>query len=363
MTHQSKPLTMADLMASLSAKTLSLTRGEEVKGEIITITDNEFILDLGTKTEGVISKNDFPDDELEKLKVGDSITSFVVIPENDFGQTVLSMQRQTGRTDRRSQEQLKRWQKFIQAQTKRSTLQGKVLEVNKGGLVVDIDGIRGFVPSSHVSLEAISKVSSFEELIGQTLPVMVIEVDPGNNRLIFSARKAVSQEVRDQLNQFEVGKKVKGKVAALVPFGLFVDLEGVEGVVFAHEVSWEEVTDLSGLYQVGQEIDAVVVGKDENLGRVTLSVRQLQEDPFEKIAEEFQTDDVVTGTVVAVDQSGVMVDLESGVSGFVPAEKVEVGNEYTVGQRTNFLVDSIDKARHRINLAPFLTSTKGLIYK
>jgi small subunit ribosomal protein S1 len=361
---------MADLMASLSAKTLSLTRGEEVEGEIVAITPNEAILDLGTKTEGLIGKNEFADEDFAALKVGNTIKAFVVVPENESNQTVLSFQKQTGRNDRRSQEQLKRWQKFIQAQTKRSTFSGKVTEVNKGGLVVEVDGIRGFVPSSQVGLESVAKVSSFEELIGQTLPVMVIEVDPGNNRLIFSARKSVTDEALAKLNEFEVGQKVKGQVSALVPFGLFVDLDGVEAVVFAHEVSWasskgdeKEVANLAEQFEVGQEIEAVIIGKDENLGRLTLSIRQLQEDPFTKVAENFQTDDVVTGTVTAVDQNGVMVDLGEGVEGFVPAEKVETGSEYTAGQKTNFLVDNIDKARHRINLAPFLTSTVGLIYK
>ena len=179
---------------------------------------------------------------------------------------------------------------------------------------------------------------------------------------------------------------------AVAPFGLFVNVDGppaslgeqgealragLEGVIFATELSWtpfdsfDKTQDGSAQgkdeekpeFKVGDKVEAKVIGKDENLGRLNLSLRQMQEDPFTALAENFQVDDVVSGTVKEITTAGISVALEKGVEGLVPAAKVDQGNPYTVGQTTNFLVDSVDTRQRKINLAPFLTSTVGLIYK
>ncbi|MFH0937313.1 MAG: S1 RNA-binding domain-containing protein [Candidatus Daviesbacteria bacterium] len=374
-----KPLTMDELMNSSLSKPKNFHRGDQVEGQIVAILDGEFLVDFGGKSEGIISKKDFPAAERESFKIGDNIKAFIA-SEGDLGQIILTLIKQLGRETGRSAVDNKRWQKFMQAQSTKSTLTGKVIEVNKGGLMVDIDGARGFVPSSQIGFKPIIdhiKEKGLEGLVGQQLSLTVIEADPGNNRLVFSARGQVSDDTRAKLEKIEIGQKVKGIIVAVAPFGLIVDIDGlpaslaersealragVEGIIYSQEVSWDEVTDLASQFEIGQEIESLVLSKDENLDRVNLSLRKLSHDPFEDLASKFEPDDVVKGVVSDITPGGVAIKLEKEVEGFIPTGSFEAG-QYQIGQEESFLVDSIDQNKRRINLAPFITSTKGLIYK
>lgn len=368
-------MTMEELLASQtnspfgSKKLTILYRGQEVEGEIVSLNDKEIILDLGAKSEGVIPAREIPADKLSTLKIGDKLKVFVYIQENENGQVVLSYHRQMtsfayekqagGRGRRRFTD----WSKFTAAQKQKSKLQGKVTEINKGGLIVEVSGVRGFLPNSQVGFELMSKSGQgLENLIGQDLTITVIEIDADNNKLIFSQRGQVSQETIDQLKEFKKDQKVTGKIVAILPFGLVVDINGIEGLVFISDVSWDKVDDLSKMYNTGEEIEVVVLGVDEELGRLNLSVKQLTEDPFAKLAEKLPVDEVVKGEVTQVSESGVSVALD-GAEGNLPASKMDPDTKYEVGKSMSFLVDSVDPARRRINLAPFVTSTAGLIYK
>lgn len=373
---------MADLLAA-SFEPVTLHRGEQVKGTVVAITPQEVIFDLGAKAEGVANKRDFSKDQLEILKIGDILPVFVVMPETESGQAVLSLQKhitsgKRGDFDKRSlrYNDLKKWQKFYNLMQRKSQIQGQVVEINKGGLVIELDGVRGFLPGSQVGLEQMVGSEGLSGLVGGQISVNVIEVEPNNNRLIFSARKKVSDDVKNKLAEFKVGDKMTGKVAAVAPFGLLVDLGKAEGVVFTQEISWSsfaeparpadgtsEDKELADQFKIGQEIEAQVLGIDEDLGRVNLSIKRLTPDPFEGLIKGYQIDDVVSGTVSETTQNGVAVKLGEGVEGFVPASKIEQGTKYEIGQKANFLVDEIDEAKRKINLAPFLTTTKGLIYK
>lgn len=379
--------TMADLMASLDKKHITFSRGETVSGEIVLISDNEIMVDLGSKAEGVLNKRDFLPEQLGELKVGSKVSSYVLTPENEAGQVILSLFRAV-QGGKRAEEQAKKWQKFITAQQRQTTLMGRVIEVNKGGLMVEVDPsthsaglrgrepsgrigsgqagsgqgkVRGFVPSSQVSLKSIASFTG--ELAGQELKLKVIEIDPGNNRLVLTAKAELSEDEKSKFAEVKVGDKVSGEVVIVALFGLFVNVAGLglEGMVFAQELSWTE--DDKPEFKVGDKVEAKVTGKDENLGRLNLSLRQMQEDPFEKSAENFQVDDVIKGTVKEIASQGVVVALDGGVEGLIPTSKMDQGNPYTIGQTANFLVDSVDTRQRRINLAPFLTSTVGLIYK
>lgn len=375
---QSKP-TMADLMANINVKSLKLEPGDQVEGEVITINDSEIVLDLGGKAEGVIGKKEFGANKLEQLKAGDSLQAFV-IGESNFGQVNLTLHKEVLRSRGDGKrgfrpEQIKKWQRLANAKTQKTLVTGKILETNKGGLLVDIDSLRGFLPISQVSLKDLGESENgLQGLIGKELKLYIIEIDMSNNKLILSTREEVSREAKESLNKYQAGQQVQGKIVAITPFGLLLDLNGLEGVVYSQETSWApnhsphsgsglDDENLLDEFSVGQEIKAKVVGKDENLGRLNLSIRQLQEDPFEETASQFQVDDVVTGTVIEANSNGSIIQLEDGVEGFIPTSKIESGTEYQIGQKANFLVDNVDMGKRRVNLAPFLTSTKGLIYK
>lgn len=371
-------MTMADLLAkqtdkqSLSSiKNLKLERNQEIEGEIIQITSSDVILDLGSKAEGVLPKKDYSDEQLAGLKVGDKISAFVVRSENESGQVVLGLNRAVTNTGRGGHR--KNWERFISAKNKAQIFKGKALELNKGGLIVEVEGVRGFLPSSQVTLSQASKI---DELVGNDLQVSVIEVDPGQNRLIFTQKTAVTEETKKKLAGVKQGDKVSGKVEAILPFGVFASLEnGLEALAHISELSWEKVEDPGVVFKVGDEISGVVTATDLNTGRVNFSVKQLKGDPFAEVAKKFQPEDVVTGTVIKVSSIGVSIELEparnaspsdaggGGIEGLIHSNKVEPDMEYPIGKKITCLVDSIDTQKRRVNLVPFRTSTKDLIYK
>lgn len=360
-------LTMADLLAKQEKKsegkqTLRLQRNQEATGEIVSINDAELILDLGTKSEGVLPKKDLSPEQEANLRVGDKLSVFVLSPENEYGQVVLSLHQALSSKGGINRE---RWQKFQEAQGKNQILNGKALEVNKGGLIVEVGGVRGFLPSSQVAL---SQASDLDKMVGQDLQVSVIEVDPNQNRLIFSQKTTVTEETKEQLGKLKIGEKVKGNVAAVLPFGIFVTLhgegfEGVEGLVHVSELSWEKTEEVAKDYQVGQEVEAQIISTDAETGRVNLSIRALKEDPFKALSEKYQSDDVIKGEVLRVNANGVYISLEEGLEGVMPTSAVESGTEYEVGESVTVLIDTVDTQKRKITLAPFITSTKGLIYK
>lgn len=366
-------MTMEELLASQTQKVINIFRGQQVEGEVVSKTEKEVILDLGAKSEGTLPTREIPDPQLKDLKIGDKLKAFVSVSENEHGQIVLSWQKQTpvsrfegGRTHSRGGKPRGRaldWTKFKQAQREKSKLQGRVIEVNKGGLMVEAGGVRGFLPNSQVGFELLSKSGEgMDNLVGQDLEVIIIEVDPDNNKLIFSERGQVSDQVQEKLHRFKAGQKVKGKIVAILPFGLVVDVEGSEGLVFISDVSWEKVDDLSAQFTPGQELEVLVSGLDTELGRLNLSVKNLSEDPFGEMVKKYPADEVVKGEVTSVSEAGVAVALD-GAEGFLPVAKMDPGTKYEVGKPVTVLVDSVDTQKRRINLAPFVTSTAGLIYK
>lgn len=371
---------MEELLASQTKKLITLSRGQQVEGEVVSQTPKEIILDLGTKSEGVIQARDLSDEQRSSLKIGDKLKAFVVALENESGQVVLSLQKSLDNAwDRRAHLPAGRhglrggssrggkfsdWNRFIQAQNQKIKLQAAVLEVNKGGLIVEADGVRGFLPNSQVGFELISKAGAgMENLIGQTLSLTVIEVDPTNNKLIFTQRGQVSDELKNKLKEFKNGQKSTGKIVAVLPFGLVVDIAGVEGLVFISDVAWEKVEDLSKMFKAGAEIDVVVIGIDEELGRLNLSIKRTTADPFAKLVDKYPADEAVKAEVISVSDAGVMFKLADGAEGLLPAAKMESGLSYEAGKSMTVLIDSVDAKRRKINLAPFITSTEGLIYK
>lgn len=352
-----------DIMEKLLAsqqKPIKLFRGQEIEGEVVATSDKEITLDLGTKSEGIIPTRDISQDQLNSLKIGDKLKAFVIVSENESGQVVLGSHPSFPTS---TKGRGVRWSKFTQAQNQKSKLSGKVLEVNKGGLIIEVGGTRGFLPTSQIGFELISKTAGgLEKLIGQTINVNVIEVSEDNNKLIFSQRGQVSEELLTRLKDFKKDQRISGKVAAILPFGLIVETNGVEGLIFIADVSWEKVEDLSS-FSVGQEIEASVLGVDQDFGRLNLSLKLLSEDPFTKLASNFQADEVVKGEVISISDNGIIIRLDGGVEGLIPTLKMDPDESYEAGKSLTLLVDSVDTQRRRINLAPFVTSTEGLIYK
>lgn len=347
---------MADLLAKQeSKKPLSVFRGQEVEGEVVSISDADVILDLGTKSEGVLSRRDLSPDQAANIKLGDKVLTFVIQTENESGQVVLGLQKALKKAVPQS------WQKFEASLKGSQSLKGKALELNKGGLIIEVDGIRGFLPSSQVTL---SQAANLEQMVGTEIEVTPIEVDPSQNRLIFTQKAQVSEDIKENLSKLKVGDQVSGKVAAILPFGIFVTLKnGVEGLVHISEIAWEKVEDPNSQFKLGDEVHAKVNSIEVSTGRANLSIKQLAQDPFKDKVKELQPDDIVKGTITKISSQGISITLDGGLEGMIPSSKIDNPGDFEVGSKMQFLIDSVDEGKRRVNLAPFITSTAGLIYK
>lgn len=357
--------TMEDLLSSYTSKLKTVIRGQQVEAEVLALTEGEVIMDINTKSDGVLSKRELSNDQKETIKIGDKLKLYVSIPENEVGQTILSFHMPVApKTNSRWGNNFKTpsLTKFIQSQKQNSTLSGQIVEVNRGGFLVEIESVRGFLPNSQIGLSALNKAAQSGDLQGKEIEVKVIETDEKNNKLVFSQKGLTDEALLKNLKQFKKGDKHKGVVVASFPFALAVKVGEVVGLVFSSDVAWEKEADLSK-YQKGQEVEVMVLGLDESLGRLNLSLKHLIEDPFTKLAEKFQADDVVKGEVLMVDENGVTVKLAEGVEGVLPVSKMDQSASYEKGKTITILIDTVDIKKHKIALAPMVTSTEGLIYK
>lgn len=352
---------MEELLSSSSTKLNSISRGQEVEGEVIAITDNEVILDINTKSDGVLSKRELAEEQKQTLKLGTKLKVFVSIPENEVGQVVLSMRlpQQTktlGRGGRGFS-----LTKFIQAQQSNNTLSGTVSEVNKGGLMIEVDSARGFLPNSQIGLQTLNLISDGSDSVGKKIQVKVTEADERNKRLVFSQKGLVDKESLQNLKKIKKGEKLEGEVVGIFPFGLAVKVGDLVGLIFASDVSWE-TTSLEQ-FKNGQKMDVLVLGLDEELGRINLSRKLLLEDPFTKLAQKYSADDLVKGEILGLGENGVIVKIGDGVEGILPISKMDPSVSYEAGGEITVLIDIVDMQKRKINLAPMVTSTAGLIYK
>lgn len=353
-------MTMEELLASSSIKAITLFRGMEIEGKVVAILDSEFVLDLGSKSEGVISKREFSRLSAQNIKVGDKIKGFVLLTENESGQAVLTANFKSPKQSRKGALNLT---KFIFAQKDQTKLAGKVVEVNKGGFLVETGTVRGFLPNSQIGYELISKIGGkYDNGLDAEIKVMVGEVDEAHERLIFTQKGIVAKEELETIKKITQNETIEAQVVSILPFGLIVKIDDIKGIIYSHEATWDRVEDLSTLFHIGQSIKLKVLGLDDAFGRIALSFKQLTDDPFKALAEKYPADEVVKGEVTSVSDIGVNIALD-GAEGFLPIDKMDQSVTYEQGKSMTFLVDGIDSHKRRVNLAPFITSTAGLIYK
>ncbi|HEY5601338.1 MAG TPA: S1 RNA-binding domain-containing protein [Patescibacteria group bacterium] len=353
-----KAQTMDDLIKSNStAGVFSLKRGQQVTGKIVSISNDLMLVDIGSKSEGLIYGKEMAaaSDIVKKLKAGDNLTATVVYPENDAGQTILSL-RKTGSESR--------WQDLIDVRDDGSEIEVKALEVSRGGLIADYLGIRGFIPSTQLDLEFLKNP---QNLIGKSFKVRVVEVDKNLNRLILTQRSTVSPEEADKiLSKVSIGTNYKGKVVAVLPSSIFVNIEAngdlIEGIIHISEVSWEKVADLQGMFNVEDEIEAQAVGLDKESARVFLSLKQLKDDPWQTSVKNYSKEQVVTGNVAKITNFGAFIELEKGIEGLIHVSKIPAEKTLKVGEKVTCTIEEIDLSNKRIALSLMLAE-KPVMYR
>lgn len=356
--------TMDELLASTGYVLKGFRRGETVMGKVTEVGSRAVFVDVGGKMEAIVSESEYETnrDYLKSLKVGDEVTAYVVSPESDGGQMVLSLRRAASDA---------RWKQFEEAMESGSDMFGMVKETNKGGLLVEIEGVVGFVPASQLSHQA---AEGLDKMVGKKVGVKVVEVDRIVNRLVLS-EKAVTdageiEQRRKLLELVKVGANYKGKIVGIVPFGVFVEVmvkngpneTKLEGLVHISEISWEKIDSVSSSLKDGDTVDVQVIGTDEENGKLALSIKRLTDDPWKRVAAGYQIDSKHKGNVVKVAPYGVFVHLDKGIEGLIHASKMPADKSYKVGDNVDVFVESVDLEKRRLSLGVVLTA-KPVGYK
>ena len=341
-----------DFLAAIDKTIKYFNDGDIVEGTIVKVDRDEVLLDIGYKTEGVIPSRELSIkhdvDPNEVVKVGDEIEALVLQKEDKEGRLILSKKRA---------QYERAWGTIEQKKENDEVVEGTVIEVVKGGLIIDI-GLRGFLPASLVEMR---RVRDLQPYVGKTLEAKIIELDKNRNNVVLS-RRAYLEETQsaqrgDFLSKLAKGQVRTGVVSSIVNFGAFVDLGGVDGLVHVSELSWKHIDHPSEVVEVGQEVTVEVLDIDLDRERVSLSLKATQEDPWRQFARTHQIGQVVPGRVTKLVPFGAFVRVQDGIEGLVhiselaerhveiPEQVVQVGDELLVK------VIDIDLERRRISLS------------
>jgi len=312
--------------------------GDIVRGKVIKLDPSGVLVDIKYKSDGLILPEELSDKSFgspeEVVKLGDVIDVYIENLESKEGYVVLS---------KKHADYEKKWKIAFDAYRSRKLLEGKVLQALKGGLVIDCEGIRGFIPASQVSKGAEETLESF---VGKTLPVKVIEVNRRQGKIVLSHKMGAGEKERfgseKILNELEVGQVRRGRVASLKSFGAFVDIGGIEGLIHITEISWKRVKHPSEVLKVGEEIEVFVLGVDRVNKKVALGLKELQPDPWEKANELYKPGQIVKAKILRFAKFGAFAELEHGLEGLIhiselskepiksPEEAVKIGDTVEV---------------------------------
>ncbi len=344
-------MSMDELLASSDIKQLKV--GDVIEGAITSVRKHEVWLDLGANGVGVVMRREIGHGQ--KLEVGDKVTTSVVDPEMDEGYALLSMKRAV--KDRG-------WDELQRIFEAREIIEITPYDANRGGLLVEMEGIRGFLPVSQLAAGHYPRVSGADKdeilqklnaLAGQVLRVRVLDVSRKDNKLIFSEKEAVKDDMQSRFAELKVGDEVEGVVTGVIDFGAFVNVDGIEGLVHISEISWERVEDPREYVKTGQTIKAKIIAIDKD--RLSLSMKQMQEDPWLSEVKAFKKGETVEGKVTRITPFGAFVQLSPAVEALVHVS--EMSNDegadpekiFQLNEKKQFKVLDIDTDARKIALS------------
>jgi small subunit ribosomal protein S1 len=359
--NENNDTNMATLLAREGLDIDFPRQGEIREGIIASISPGQILVSIGAKSEGMISGKEYdmiPQNELAALQVGQKIPVYIVNPEDQNGNVVLSYVR--------AREEVG-WKQVEDLMASKQSYHSTIIGYNKGGLIVSIGGLRGFVPASQVSLSRRAAMSGdtpeerWGKMVGEEIDVCVIEVDRERHRLILSER-AASTETRETLKdrvieELQEGDVRVGRVTSLADFGAFVNISGADGLVHLSEISWDRIQHPSEVLQVGQEVKVKVISIDREKRRIGLSIRQLQEDPWTSRTSKYQVGQLVEATITRLTKFGAFARLEEDLEGLIHISEIsekhiehpkEVLKE---GDVVTLRVIKIDSQNRRIGLS------------
>ena len=352
-------ITMDDLLAQAGDSVKQLTVGETVDGTVLSVKKHEILIDLGPLGVGLVPRREV---SLSKnYNVGDSVIASVIDTELEDGYSLLSL---------RKAAKDRGWDEVMAKLESGEIITVVPYDANRGGLLVEYEGIRGFLPVSQLSAEHYPRVGSSDKdeilqrlnsLVKKDIKARILDADRKANKLIFSEKEAVKEGLAERFQKLAIGDTVTGVVTGVVDFGVFVNVEGIEGLIHISEISWERVNNPSDYVKVGQAIEAKIIAIDKE--RLSLSMKQLTKDPWLDEVEQFKPGEKVEGTVTRITPFGAFVQLSPAVEALVHVS--ELGGDgtdpekvFTLNERKEFTVLDIDKENRKISLSLGKSSKK-----
>lgn len=346
-----KTITMDDLLQEENVQ--QLTQGEVAEGTVLSVRKHEVLIDLGPLGVGLVPRREIGFNR--NLTAGETVSASVVDTELDNGYSLLSL---------RKAAKDRGWDEVQRIVDAGETIEVAAYDANRGGLLIELEGVRGFLPVSQLSAEHYPRVGSADKdeilqrlnaLVGQTIKVRVLDVDKKANKLIFSEKEAIKEGLAERFEKLKVGDTVKGVVTGVVDFGAFVNVEGIEGLIHISEISWERVNNPGDYVKVGDTVEAKIIAIDKD--RLSLSLKQLQEDPWMKEVEQFKKGDQIEGTVTRITPFGAFVQISPAVEALVHVSELGEAGEadpekvFKLNERKEFRVLDVDKENRKISLS------------
>jgi len=331
--------------------------GTLIDGTVIEVQKNALLLDINGVATGIIKGKDAHDsfDTMKTAKVADVVSAYVVEDENEEGFVVLSL---------RKASQEKTWARFLDAYENNKPIEVQANEANKGGLLLEVDGIKGFIPVSQLEPQHYPRVNGadaglilqrLQKLVGVKFSVKIINIDRENGKLILSEKAAYSDERKKSLVTLNPGSKVKGRISGVVKFGIFVSFEHLEGLVHISEIAWGHVKNPSDYGRVGDDVEVLVIGVEGE--KISLSMKRLVPDPWEAAAKKYELGKTVKGEINRITQFGVFVKLDEDINGLIhiselSSKQFEHPSEIvSIGDKVDIKVISIEPNDRRIGLS------------
>lgn len=344
-------ITMDELLAQ--EQTSQLAPGEMIEGKVLNVRKHELWIDLGPRGIGLVPRREIGIGR--SLKEGDAVTASIVDPELEEGYSLLSL---------RKAAKDRGWDEIKRLADEGETVEVTAYDANRGGLLIELEGIRGFMPVSQLSAEHYPRVAGADKdeilerlnsLINKPIKVRILDADRKANKLIFSEKEAIKEGLAERFDKLKVGDTVKGVITGVVDFGAFVNVDGIEGLIHISEISWERVNNPADYVKVGDTVEAKIIAIDKD--RLSLSLKQLQEDPWAKEVEKFNKGSEVEGTVTRITPFGAFIQLSPAVEALVhvtelgEGEGIDPEKIFKLNEKKTFKILDIDKENRKISLS------------
>ena len=337
------------LMEKLYSSTLNeITEDEIIKGRIVSISNKDVTIDVGFKSEGIVSLLEFRAED--EVNVGDDVEVYLENIEDKMGQLILS---------KKKADVLRIWDKIYDSIENDTIINGKIINRVKGGMTVSLSGVEAFLPGSQIDVKP---VRDFDTLVGQTMDFRVVKINPVTQNIVVSHKvileEAYAARREEMLSNIKVGMVLEGTVKNITDFGIFVDLGGLDGLVHITDITWGRINHPSEVVELDQPIKVVVVGFDENTKRVSLGMKQLESHPWENIEIKYPVGSKAQGRVVSITDYGAFVEIEKGIEGLVHISEMSwtqhikhPGQFVTLGQEVECVILNIDKDHTKLSLS------------